>query len=125
MNHDNLQEEIVKVLLGADEVYKSVLSRLNLPADDEIYQELVLSMLKRQTRDHLVFSVWNNLTDEQADHLKDFVNQYAVIEPEKKTDEVILEFAFMYPTLMEKIHQNLSIFFQQFVRRFNELTKKN
>ena len=117
--NDELKNRILETILGADEVYIAVLRKLDMDPKDEIYQALVLAMLKRQTRDHLVFSVWNNLNDVQALHLKDFIKQYSVIDEDKSVDEIVLEFALMYDELMEKIFKNLSEFFQGFIQRFN------
>ena len=118
--NDELKNRILETILGADEVYIAVLRKLDMDPKDEIYQALVLAMLKRQTRDHLVFSVWNNLNDVQALHLKDFIKQYSVIDEDKSVDEIVLEFALMYDELMEKIFKSLSEFFQEFIKRFND-----
>ncbi len=118
--NDELKNRILETILGADEVYIAVVRKLDMDPKDEIYQALVLAMLKRQTRDHLVFSVWNNLNDVQALHLKDFIKQYSVIDEDKSVDEVVLEFSLMYDELMEKIFKSLSEFFQEFIKRFND-----
>ena len=81
----------------------------------------MLGILKRQTKNHIVLTIWKNLTKEQIEHLKNMIDQSCVTMPGIPTDDVIIEFALMYPELMAKIRKNLSIFFKDFITEFNTL----
>lgn len=117
---DQSKQEIVKIFEDADRVYAAVMSQLDIAEEDEVYYELVQSMLERQTKDHMIFSIWNNLTDGQSKHLKDYLNQTSVIMPWMSTDDILIEFAMMYPTLMDQIYESLTGFFKGFIAKFNE-----
>ena len=112
----------IDTMILSDVVYEGVLEQLNL-GDDPIYRELVLGMLKRQTKDHLIFSIWNNLDDEQARHLRQMLNQTAVTDPWLRLDDLLIEFAMMYPSLMDKVYASLTEFFQRFIGKFNEISE--
>ena len=47
----------------------------------------------------------------------------SVIAPYLSQEEVIMEFALLYPKLMEKVHEGLSEFFKGFIAKFNEIHK--
>ncbi len=115
-------KEVIDTLVLADVVYDAVLSELNL-GDDPLYKQLVLNMLKRQTKNHIVFSIWNNLTDEQSKHLRQYINQSAKTAPWMREDDILMEFAQMYPDLKEKIFAGLTEFFQRFIDKFNEISE--
>lgn len=112
----------IDTMILADVVYEGVLEQLNL-GDDPIYRELVLGILKRQTKDHLIFAIWNNLDDEQARHLRQMLNQTAVTDPWLRLDDLLIEFAMMYPALMDKVYASLTDFFQRFIGKFNEISE--
>jgi len=113
---------LINDFLIANGIYDAVMAQLKLPADDELYQSLVFGMLKRQTKDFLVFTIWDNLNDKQARHLRDFVNQSSVTVPWMAHEGILMEFAMMYPDLMEKIYSGLSEFFKNFIKKFNEIS---
>ena len=115
------QKEALDALLVSEQVYDAVLSRINFKNVDEIYMEMIKNMLKRQTKDHLVFAIWNNIDDEQARHLRDVFRQTNVTAPELGYEDVLIEFALMYPELMEKVNKSLDGFFKRFVENFNKL----
>jgi hypothetical protein len=115
------EKGFVKNLALAEEVYESVVSLLNIPQDDLFFQNIMVGTLKRQTKDHLIFSIWNNLSAEQSLHFKDFLNQSSVVYPYKSHEEALLEFALMYPELMDKIYKSLSEFFKNFIDTFNRI----
>ncbi len=115
------QQEAAKIFQDADNLYEAVVARLNIDPSDELYKALVMGMLKRQTKDHLVFSIWNNLDDELSSRLREFINQSSVTMPWMKHEDAVIEFAMMYPALMEKIFAGMSVFFQGFIKKFNEI----
>ncbi len=117
------EKEFLDTLIMSDLVYDSVISQLKIDQNDELYKNLVLGMLKRQTKDHLVFAIWNNLDENQLSHLKDFINQTAVTAHWMKQEDMLMEFALMYPDLKEKIFQSLNEFFKKFIQKFNELSE--
>ena len=115
------EKEAIDTMIIADIAYDAVISRLDISKDDELYKALMLGILKRQTKNHIVLTIWKNLTKEQIEHLKNMIDQSCVTMPEISTDDVIIEFALMYPELMAKIRKNLSIFFKDFITEFNAL----
>lgn len=115
------EREALETLVISEVVYDAVLAKINFGDKSEIYKTLIKGMLKRQTRDCLVFAIWNNLDDEQARHLRDVFRQTNVTAPELGYEDVLIEFALMYPKLMEKVNQSLSDFFKRFVENFNKL----
>lgn len=117
------QEEIEAIdkLVLADAVYESVVAQLKIDFDDEIYVTLVMGMLKRQTKDHLIFSIWKNMGDAQLDHFRSYMNQMAVIAPFLSHEDLLIKFATMYPELKSKIFAGLTEFFKGFIKRFNEV----
>ena len=116
------EKEVVDTLILSDVVYEGVMKQLKL-GDDALYNQLVLNMLKRQTKDHIVFSIWNNLSDDQAKHLRQYINQTSKTAPWMRDDDVLMEFAQMYPYLMEKVFAGLTNFFQRFIDKFNEISE--
>ncbi len=117
------EKEFLDTLIMSDLVYDSVISQLKIDQNDELYKNLVLGMLKRQTKDHLVFAIWNNLDEKQLSHLKDFINQTTVTAHWMKQEDMLMEFALTYPDLKEKIFQSLNEFFKKFIQKFNELSE--
>ncbi|MBT7736303.1 hypothetical protein HN709_01315 [Candidatus Peregrinibacteria bacterium] len=113
-------EDVVKIFDDADFVYARVLDKLKLPNDDEVFESLVLSTLKRQTKDHMVFAIWNNLDKKQAVHLRSFLAQTKSFADFLSTDDAVIEFALMYPLLLEKVYASLADFFIKFVDKFNK-----
>lgn len=116
------QQKILNIFKDAENLYASVMSCLNIDHNDVVYADLILGMLKRQTKDHLIFSIWNNLDEAQTKHLRDYINQMSVIAPFMSNDDLLLEFAMMYPALMENVYAGLSVFFQNFIKKFNEIS---
>jgi hypothetical protein len=121
MNNNQSQQDAAKIFQDADSLYEAVVAQLNIDPRDEVYKALVMGMLKRQTKDHLIFSIWNNLDDEMAKRLREFINQTAVTMPWMKHEDTLIEFAMMYPNLMEKIYAGMTVFFQNFIKKFNEI----
>ncbi len=121
--HTKEETEFLNTVILSDLVYDAVISKLKIKQDDEVYKTLILGMLKRQTKDHLVFSIWNNLDEDQLSHLRDFINQTVVTAPWMKNEDVLMEFALMYPKLKEKILISLNEFFKKFIEKFNEIAE--
>lgn len=117
------QQKILNIFKDADNLYEAVMAKLNIDHSDQIYTDLVLGMLKRQTKDHLIFSIWNNLDTAQTKHLRDYINQMSVIAPFVSNDDILMEFAMMYPELMERVYAGLSVFFKNFIKKFNEISR--
>lgn len=121
MNNNQSQQDAAKIFKDADSMYEAVVAQLNIDPRDEVYKDLVMGMLKRQTKDHLIFSIWNNIDDEMAKRMREFINQTAVTMPWMKHEDTLIEFAMMYPNLMEKIYAGMTVFFQNFIKKFNEI----
>jgi hypothetical protein len=115
------QQQAAKIFQDADSLYEAVLAKLNIDRNDEVYVALVMGMLKRQTKDHIIFSIWNNLDEKLATRLHEFINQTTITMPWMKHEDSLIEFAMMYPVLMEKIYAGMSVFFQNFIKKFNEI----
>ncbi|MBI5753808.1 hypothetical protein HZA40_01540 [Candidatus Peregrinibacteria bacterium] len=116
------EKEILGIFKDSKKLYLSVLAQLNFDHNDEVYANLLLGMIERQTRDQLLMSIWKNLDKEQAKHLRDYIGQMSVVTPWASNDDLLIEFAMMYPALMEKIYAGLSTFFQNFIKKFNEIS---
>lgn len=117
------QQKFLASSFVAEEVFEMIASSLNIDENDEMHQNLTIGVLKRQTRNHMILYIWENLTDKQISHFKDFLNQSSVVYPEKAHDEVLIEFALLYPNLMEKVYESLSGFFKDFIEKFNEINE--
>lgn len=125
-NKQNLTEEdkqYAATLMVKELIYETVISELKIDHNDEIYVALITGMLKRQTKDHIIFSIWNNLEEAQIVHLKNFVGQMAISAPWMNQDAVLMEFAMMHPSLKKKVHRGLSEFFKGFIAKFNEISE--
>ena len=48
------EQDVLDTLIVADFVYEAVISQLNIDKSDELYVNLMVGVLKRQTRDHLI-----------------------------------------------------------------------
>ncbi len=114
-------QRVVNVLTDAENLYDAILDKLKIDQNDAVYRTLVLGILRRQTRDHLIFSIWNSLNEEQAILLRQFINQMSLAAPDVNSEDVLMDFAMLYPTLMEKINKGLTVFFQNFIKKFNEI----
>ena len=115
------QQGILGIFEDSQKLYLSVLGQLNIDHYDEVYSNLVLGMIERQTKDHLLMSIWSNLDDAQAKHFREYLNQMSVIAPWASNDDLLMEFAMMYPALMEEIYDGLTVFFENFIKKFNEI----
>lgn len=122
-NSSTFESVILKNAVIADEVYNIVIDQLKIDHSDLLYRDLVLVMLKRQTKDNIVFSIWRNLSEEQIVHLREFIDQNGVIDPELKNDQLLMRFALMYPELKAKVFKELSAFFKGFIVRFNGIAE--
>ncbi|MEK7673267.1 MAG: hypothetical protein AAB373_05275 [Patescibacteria group bacterium] len=116
------EQQAQQIFDNADNVYGWVMSRLNIDPENEVYYELVLGMLKRQTRDHILFRIWSSLDDGQAKHLREFLNETSITMPFLNTEDAIMEFAQMYPAVMDKLLKSLDVFFESFIAKFNEIS---
>ena len=116
------ETEFLDIMIKSDMVYDAVIQQLDI-SEDPLFRSMVVGMLKRQTKDHLVFAIWNNLDDKQTSHLRDFIDQASVVTPWMKHEDLLMEFALLYPKLMESIYESLAQFFKKFIETFNELQK--
>jgi len=114
------EEDFLDTVILSDVVYDSIIDQLNFDKSDELYARLIKNVLKRQTRDQIVLTIWNSLSEDQNKHLKDYIAQSSKTAPFLSSESVLMEFAQMYPDLMEKIFANLSDFFKEFIDKYNE-----
>ena len=114
-----VDQMITQVFDDSDFVYETVLSKLDLPEGDDVYRALVMSTLRQQAKDHMIFSIWNNLNPKQALHLRDYLAQTKVFADFLTTDDAVMEFALMYPLLLDKVYASLANFFIEFIKKFN------
>lgn len=112
------KDELVDTLVGAEEVYHAIVEKVTSENDDVFYKELVLSMLKRDTKSHIIFTIYKNLDSKKLKHLRDFINQSHITTPYFDNEEVLMQFALLYPDLMREIHRSLIEFFREFIERF-------
>jgi len=114
-----VDQTIAQIFDDSDLVYETVLNKLDLPEGDDVYRTLVMSTLRRQAKDHMIFAIWNNLDAKQALHLRDYLAQTKVFADFLTTDDSVIEFALMYPLLLDKVYSSLSNFFIEFIKKFN------
>jgi hypothetical protein len=122
----NLSSEEIDVLdtmIFADSLYEAILGQLQIDQNDEIYKNLVLGALKRQTRDRLIFSIWKHLDENQRVHLRDFIAETTITAPWVNLDDALITFANLYPSLMTKVYADLTDFFKKFIENFNKILK--
>lgn len=122
---DLSQEDIyiMDTIFKAESLYEAILSQLEIDQKDDIYKNLVLGSLKRQTRDCIVLAIWKYMDKKQRSHLKDFVAETTITAPFMGLDDVLMTFANLYPTLMTKVYEDLTKFFQNFIENFNRIKK--
>lgn len=118
-----IDQKIIDILLNAEGLYDAVLSQLKIDRGDFVYRELVLGMLKRQIKDQIVFSIWDGLSAEQLRHLRDYMSRAFVIAPWMSHEDILMEFAIMYPDLMRRVQTSLSGFLKSFIRKFKEISQ--
>lgn len=116
-------QKIIDILLNAEGLYDAILSQLKIDRGDFVYRELVLGMLKRQTKDQIVFGIWGGLGAEQLRHLREYMSRAFVIAPWMSHEDILMEFAMMYPELMKKVYSGLSGFLKGFIEKFNEIDR--
>lgn len=117
------EKETLGILVVSDALYDAMLDELNLEDGDEIYRKLLKSMLQRQVKDFIVFTIWNNISDFQLKHFKEFMNQMTVTAPWMELEDVMMEFVLLYPALEIKVLDGLADFFKNFVDRFNKISE--
>jgi len=125
-NLPNLSPEeidIIDTMIFADSLYEAILEKLEIDQNDEIYKNLVLGMLKRQTSDCLVFSIWKHLNGKQMAHFREFIAETTTTAPWISLDDALITFANLYPSLMKKVYSNLTDFFKKFIENFNKILK--
>lgn len=125
-NLPNLTEEeknTADTMIISDGVYDLILSQLQIDHDDLLYKQLVLSSLKRRTKDSIVFSIWKHVDSQQMAHLRDFIAESSTTAPFMGLDDVLISFALLYPALMQKIYSDLTDFFKGYIANFNRIVK--
>lgn len=114
-----IDKEFIKNVETANEVYGAVVARLNIDRSDKELVEEIFDALKWQTRAFMVNTVWKYLTEEQSKTLQKNFKEVFEAHPSASTEDTLLEFAQDIPDLMEKIHEGLDAFFEEFIVRFN------
>ncbi len=117
----DIEKDMVDESLMEATVYAAVFSKLKIDPEDEAYRIHVLDILKRQTHRHIVFAIWKNISTDELVHFKDYLDAALRIQADVYQDDVLIEFALLYPKLMEKVNKSLAEFFDGFVAKFNEL----
>ena len=122
-DYSDEEKDFLDTLIMSDLLYDSVLMKLKINHEDLLYKKLVKGMLKRQIKDHLIFSIWNNLSKEQMNYLTEHINQTSLTASWMKHEDILIEFALLYPKLKEKIFDSLNDFLRKFIQKFNELAE--
>ena len=115
------QKEVYDTLMLSELVYDSVIFKTNINKDDELYRNTLLGILKEQTKRFLTYSIWKNLDEKQTEHLKDYISQKSLIDPDLPTFEILIEFVSMYKSLSNKIYSELMGFFDEFIETVNKV----
>ena len=98
----NLSDEenlFIQKVVFADLFYENVIDLLGIPEDNELFKNLMIGVLRRQLKDHIVLTIWQNLDDSHLKHLRDYINQAAISDPAMSNEDVLMSFADMYPNL--------------------------
>lgn len=117
------EQKIINDHVMSETLYDAVMDQLKIAPDDADYRSIVLGVLKRQATDHMVFTIWSNLSQEQNRALRELFQQTSATAPYIRHEDVMMEFAMRYPDLLAKVHQGLSDFFQRFIAKFNEISE--
>jgi len=125
-NQQNLsidEKDTILKMFAADELFEAVLNMLNIDQSDELFKKLMYSTLRRQTKDFIIYTIWNNLTPIQAKELKKFMDFNLETYPWMNHEDILMEFSLLYPEFTLKINEALSDFFKTFVVEFNRINK--
>lgn len=115
------ERDFIDEAIISDAIYDAVISQLNIDQEDQVYRSLMIGILKRHTIDNIVFNIWNALSDDLIDQLDNYIDYSLSIAPWMEHEDILMEFAMMYPDLKEKVFAGLNDFFKDFIRKFNEL----
>ncbi|MBI4235170.1 hypothetical protein HY604_02625 [Candidatus Peregrinibacteria bacterium] len=121
---DALGEEervFVENALIEEALYESVIAQLHISADTPVFHAFITGILKGQAKDRLIVEIWKNMDEKQLDHLNFQINSLTVTDPEKDKDALLIDFALMYPALMQKVYAGMKAFFDEFVEEYNKL----
>jgi|GEM_PF-1365511 len=125
-NQQNLsieEKDTVLSMFAADELLEAVMSMLNIDQSDEIFKKLMYNTLRRQTKDFIIYTIWNHLTPTQAKELQKFMDFNLDTYPWMNHEDVLIEFSLLYPEFTPLINDSLSDFFKSFVFEFNKINK--
>jgi len=115
------QESLMEDVIVADAVYDSVMEQLDLDPNNDVYIALVKNMLIKQAEDFAVFTIWNNLNEEQMANLKDYIDYTFKTSPLARYEDAMFSFSSLYPDLRKKLSSEIELFFENFVERFVEI----
>lgn len=101
-------------------VVEGVIARLKIDQANQYLRDKAVNLLKAGAKEHVIASIWQNMSDDQALHFQNYVGQSAVIEPELSSNEVLMKFAELYPDLRIKVSGDLGQYFDNFVSTFNQ-----
>lgn len=118
-NLELIEKDILEASEAADDVYIAVISQLDIDHSDIDFAKEIMNLLRKQTKDFLVYSIWKNLTEEQSKELQSYLKQVFALRPGEDNEDILLEFAHGYPDLMDKVLDGLSDFFRDFIEKFN------
>ena len=118
-----IEKDVLEASDTADEVYETVISQLQIDHSDSDFVQEIMDLLRGQTKDFLVYSIWNHMTEEQSKVLQTYLKEVFSGFPAEDHDDILLEFAQGYPDLMDKVLDGLSDFFKDFIERFNRYYK--
>jgi len=127
MNEENqklTQEEefALGLLANADKLFDDVFAKLELD-DDPGYSAMLRAMLRKQAANRIIVLIWKNLDKERIGALKDYLKQSVASERNLDPNSILMEFALLYPDLIEKVVKGLDEFFDQFVDIFRKVHK--
>lgn len=120
-NMEDSEKSRVFSILLSESIYEDVLDKAGISREDEFYRSLMVGVLKRKSKDQIVFSIWKNVSNDARDHLNEYVRQEFLIHTKRKHEDILIEFALMYPALVKNIAKDLNEFFEAFASKFREL----
>ena len=73
-------------------------------------------ILKRQTKNHIIYAIWSNLDENQAVELKKHINLSTKSAPWLTHEDILIEFALLHPDLRNKVFSGLTEFFKDLIK---------
>ena len=115
------EQNLLERMLAADLIYDVVMIQLDFD-DDPVFASLVEQVLRKQTVNNIISTIWKNLDAPLIEALKLHLDHNSGLDISISHEELLMNFALRYPVLSHKINQSLAQFFRDFIAKFTELS---